>query len=137
MKIGKQSTLNDLSDLKTDLEAQIEEVKAIKVGEVSQIEEGEITSGSIFDERPSGVYHVTQSVDDKPLTDTGFGMLMHLDYNPNYGGTDSQDYSAGFYVGWGCHMSVITRERGTEKRSALVLTTMNTITDANGFIKAA
>ena len=146
MKIGKQSTLNDLSDLKSHLEAKIEEAKAIRVDDVSQIESGNIVGGDdVFADRATGAYHVSQDsrdsggggvagiTDDPDLAGLNVqknGMLLHL--RPPF----NSAFSAAFLLQWDGTLNLFLKQQ-YEKKRVTVLTKQNTITDANGFIKAA
>ena len=128
--VGKQSNLNDLSDLKTDLEAKIEEAKLIKVGEVSQIEGGVITGGSIYDHRPKGIYYSTEG---DSMLEVGGGMTLEM-------GGASEESGVKIHVRWAGEVSVFTKfynGQSIEKAEMSLLTSKNTITDSNGFIKAA
>ena len=129
MNIGKQSTLNDMRDLKEDLEAKIAAAAAIKADQVSQIESGSIDSGSIYDTRPTGVYSVSYEVFKPALAgNVNHGKLFLMGH--------SNVDNVGFYVDWKGEAAVFAKMNNVVKVSTL-LTSNNTITDSNGFIKAA
>lgn len=134
MNIGKQSTLNDLGDLKKDLESKIAAAAAIKVGEVSQIESGTITGGTnVVASRPTGVYRLTAEA-------TGHG--VYGSYEPKTGmilQMTHPDYPINFgqiFLKWDASVAALTEIDGVQKVSNF-WSTANTITDSNGFLKAA
>ncbi len=136
MLIGKQSTLNDLANLAAELEV----VKAIKLIEATPFANGNLgePEEDIFDNRPNGVYHINQSlggVYDNPafsgVQGDKNGMMIHM--TPVYGSA----YSAAIFAQWDGSLSLLTSQAGTTKNRVGVLTNKNTITDSNGFIKAA
>lgn len=128
MEIGKQSNLNDLLALKAYLETQIAAAATVQIGQVSQIESGNLLSGSIYDVRPTGVYKVAPDVSDKPAYDLAHGMMLYM--------YSSDLFNSSFYIDWGGSVAVSTKV-GTDIRQFSLLSTKNTITDSNGFIKAA
>lgn len=136
MNIGKQSTLNDLGDLKVHLEAKIAEASAIKVGEVSQIESGLIGGGSVFDFRGTGVFGAgadvaeasTFGIDGSTYKN---GMILEMQL-PNTG----SQYKSGLFINWACDAYLLANAAGV-KRAIVLRTSKNTIIDSNGFIKAA
>ena len=130
--VGKQSTLNDLGDLKADLETKIAAAAAIKVGEVSQIEGGFIT-GSVYTGRPTGVYRVMWGADVSAYGVGVYqtGMLLQMS-NP-----DDQNNYIQMYAQWFGGLSFLARSAEGTDTIFNVLTDRNTITDVNGFIKAA
>lgn len=139
MNIGKQSTLNDLGDLKKDLETKIAAAAAIKVGEVSQIESGTITSGSVYDHRPTGVYRLSDDllgmssfVDEQKRSESS-GMMFTMK-NPL---VSDGSFSSNFFINYDGDMRVYGKRGSYFSGVHRVLSTKNTITDANGFIKAA
>lgn len=130
MIIGKQSTLNDLGDLKTDLETKIEDAKKININEVSQIESGVITD-SINVRRPNGMYFVSGEATGIPLAPAVYGWQTVTNFLDQSSAWHSVFCSANNDI-----VSSILHG-STVVFSATYLTTKNTITDANGFIKAA
>lgn len=131
MIIGKQSTLNDLGDLKKDLEAKIADAKNINVGAVSQIQTGDIVSGSVFDDRPTGVYRVHSTADRGAFS--GTGTVFSMRHN-----TDER-FANYLYVSWSGKAYVGVKNIGNTGDNFVteILTKSSTITDSNGFIKAA
>ena len=134
MNIGKQSTLNDLVALKTYLEAQIAAASAIKVGEVSQIEKGVIGEGSAFDFRGTGAFGFgPEAADASTFGIDGStyknGMILDMQL-PN------KDYKSSLFINWACDAYLLANAAGV-KTAVSLRTSKNTITDSNGFIKAA
>ena len=137
MEIGKQSNLNDLLALKAYLETQIEEAKAIKVGEVSQIEAGSLENGSIYSDRPAGVYRVGNTVNDiSNMGISGGDMESSLVlFDMHYSGHDQ--LNTGLLINFRTGEMYTKSTYAGVNRSSKVLTSQNTIIDVNGFIKAA
>lgn len=137
MIIGKQSNLNDLQDLKKDLEAKIAAAAAIKAVYASEIESGNLQNGDLYDDRPSGIYHFynTMTANGQNFLDgvTGEKSGMLLEMEPQF----SSLYSVAMTVQWEGEIKFLIKKGASRSAAINVLTSRNTITDSNGFIKAA
>lgn len=123
--IGSQSNLNDL----LELDQKIEEVKAVKLSEAAQYSSGVVSSGGIFDDKPTGFYRVDSLVDNSAYG-AGSGVLTHIKTN---------DLACQYFTKWTGQIYVGLKNPTSSVLHDVfeVLTTKNTITDANGFIKTA
>jgi len=138
MIVGKQAVKNDLEALDQKIDTKFEEAKNINVDTVSQIESGRIESGGMMDDRTIGVYHFNFKVsgsDQFGITEVGSyatngcGLYMKTAGNSEYGILN--------FVNWSGDAYLSTLRSGVQQGVYKYLTTKNTITDANGFIKTA
>lgn len=127
MILGKQSVFNDLTDLKSDLEQKIED-SASSGGGGSGAAVENIIFGGVFDARPTGMY--TMDFDIEGQVSYG-GALFHIDNS-----WSGEGFSAGLNIGWDGEAAIQLVSMGDHSTFRL-LTSKNTITDSNGFIKAA
>lgn len=121
MNIGKQSTLNDLADLRKDFEG-------LNIDLSSKAGAGVVASGSIFDYREKGIYTVTRDV-------TGVSGLAQSD-KAAVCLADGVGYNVSLVADFSGGAAIAYKSLSNESIVRL-LTSLNTITDANGFIKAA
>lgn len=127
MNIGKQSTLNDLGDLKKDLEAKIAAIEKNDFVEFDGLESG-------FDSALSGAFTATAKTSGD-LYPTGGGVRAYGFVSKSETGNAGVSFmieDSGRRA-----VSYKTKSYGPISDSVFFLTTNNTITDANGFIKAA
>lgn len=138
MIFGNQSTLNDLNALQQFFQSEIEDAKQVNLDNISQIESGYISTGSMLQDRPIGVYHFNSDVVDSGLFDissntssftNGCGLYLKNTANANYGILQ--------FVNWAGDAFVGTKREGVVEGVYKYLTTKNTIVDSNGFIKTA
>lgn len=137
MIIGKQSNLNDLQELKTHLETKITAAAAIKAMYASEIGSGNLETGDLYDRRPNGIYHFNNAMTANGqaflngMTVEKNGMLLAME--PPFSST----YSVAMAVQWEGEVKFLINKGGSPSAAVSVLTSRNTIKDANGFIKAA
>ncbi len=124
MKIGNQSTLNDLKSLEQKIDENSAELNVVSLkipslGSTSRIEEGDISS-----DRAIGFFNATGVVE--PLIGWKFGVTLY----------SSTNYTKSLFVNSDDDVFFSSR-RGNSVETIKILTEKNTIVDANGFIKQA
>jgi hypothetical protein len=131
MIIGKQSTFNDLSDLKKDLEQKVKNSGSggggLNSWEVAG--KGQIFDGDLYDKRLTGLYTCDSEVGNQVAYSSAY-ICITEDFGGGYEST------VGLNLGWdgSAEIKVSAYEL---RESYAILTSKNTITDSNGFIKAA
>ena len=125
MIVGKQAVKNDLEAL----DKKIDSVSEMKAEQVAQIESAVISSGDLFDPKAIGVYYVSDNVSRKPVALNGWQMVARFP-------AQTAAWNSMFFASNGDVYSQVIHT-ATPVYTSKFLTTRNTITDANGFIKTA
>ncbi|KZM43084.1 hypothetical protein OA92_10005 [Marinomonas sp. SBI22] len=138
MKVGKQSVKNDLEALDQKIDQKFEEAKQVNVEIVSNLANGSVSSGELMDQRPDGIYQLIGTGGGSIENATQIGMEGTNETNGvgMFMSGSATSSAVMLFISWSGKTYAVSKRNGVNYPSEL-LSTKNTIVDANGFIKTA